>query len=130
MIRLLSRFRRDEAGAAAVEFAIVSFLFVVLTIGIVDFGRNFHQQFRLAHAADIAARAILLDPAATDATITARMRAAYPALGYSDISLLVTRTTVNGRAFRQIDLSRPLMFFTPGLTDRSGRITLSRLVPR
>ena len=120
---------QDENGAAAVEFAIVSVLFVVMAIGIVDFGRNSHQRFRLAHAADIAARAVMLDPAASDAQITARMRSAYPALGYGDISLAVTTTTVNGRNYRRLALSRPLTFFTPGLTDRTGTIRLDRLVP-
>lgn len=129
MRALLGRWRKDQGGAAAVEFSIIALVFVTLAIGIVDFGRNYHQQFRLAHAADIAARAVMLDPAALPATITARMRAAYPTLGYADIALQVSTTVVNGRTYRRLDLSRPLMFFTPGLTDRSGTIRISRLVP-
>lgn len=123
------RFWRDEGGAAAVEFAIVSVLFVTLAIGIVDFGRNSHQRFRLAHAADLAARAVMLDPGASDAQIAARMGAAYPALGYGDITLAVSTTIIGTRSYRRLDLSRPLTFFTPGLTDRTGRIRISRLVP-
>lgn len=122
-------FWRNEDGAAAVEFAIVSVLFVVMAIGIVDFGRSSHQRFRLAHAADIAARAVMLDPAATDAQIAARMRAAYPALGYGDITLTVSTTTIDARSYRRLELSRPLTFFIPGLTDRTGTIRIDRLVP-
>jgi Flp pilus assembly protein TadG len=129
MTRLVQRLAKDQSGAAAVEFAIVAFVFVVMAIGIVDFGRNTHQQFRLAHAADIAARVVMLDPAASDAAIAARVTASYPTLGYGDITLSVATTTVGGRSYRRLDLSRPLGFFTPGLTDRSGTIRISRLVP-
>lgn len=129
MMRLLARYRADRSGAAAVEFSIVAFIFVVMAIGIVDFGRNYHQQFRLSHAADIAARAVMLDPAASEGAITSRVNAAYPALGYGDITLSVTSTTIGGRTYLRLDLSRPLSFFTPGLTDRSGQMRISRLVP-
>lgn len=129
MIRLLARYRADRSGAAAVEFSIVAFVFVVMAIGIVDFGRNYHQQFRLAHAADIAARVVMLDPAASEGAIRQRVSALYPTLGYSDITLAVTSTVIDGRTYRQLDLSRALTFFTPGLTDRSGTMRMTRLVP-
>lgn len=126
---MIRGFWRNEEGAAAVEFAIVSVFFVVLAIGVVDFGRNSHQRFRLAHAADIAARAVMLDPAASEVQIASRMRAAYPALGYADMALAVSTTTVNARSYRRLELTRPLTFVTPGLTDRTGTIREVRLVP-
>lgn len=127
--RLIRRYLNDASGSTAVEFAIIALVFVTLAIGIVDFGRNFHQKSRLAHAADVTARVIMLDPAATDATLRTRMQATFPTLGYTDITVTFGNTIVGGRAYKVIDLSRPLMFFTPGLTDRSGTIHLRRLVP-
>ena len=127
--RLAQRYRTDTSGSTAVEFAIIALVFVTLAIGIVDFGRNFHQQSRLAHAADVLARVVMLDPTAPDATLRTRMQQTFPTLGYSDISVTFGNTIVDGRTYKVIDLSRPLMFFTPGLTDRSGTIRLRRLVP-
>jgi Flp pilus assembly protein TadG len=129
MRRFAQRYGKDTSGSTAIEFAIIALVFVTLAIGIVDFGRNFHQQSRLAHAADVLARVVMLDPAAPDASLRSRMQATFPTLGYSDIAVSFGITVVGGRNYRVLDLSRPLMFFTPGLTDRSGTIRLRRLVP-
>lgn len=130
MIRnLVKRYGKDTSGSTALEFAVIALVFVTLAIGIVDFGRNFHQQSRLAHAADVLSRVVMLSPTAPDSTLRTRMQQTFPTLGYSDITVTFGNTIVGGRAYKVIDLSRPLMFFTPGLTDRSGTIRLRRLVP-
>ena len=41
----------EEAGAAAVEFAIVASLFFMLVFAIIDFGFGFHTWNGTAHAA-------------------------------------------------------------------------------
>ena len=49
--RVTSRPRRDDSGAAAVEFALVLPLLVLLVGGIIDFGFAFNAQISLTHAA-------------------------------------------------------------------------------
>ncbi|WP_394555065.1 TadE/TadG family type IV pilus assembly protein [Agromyces sp. MMS24-JH15] len=48
--------RRDERGAAAVEFALVVVPLLTLLFGIIDFGWIFNQQVSLSNAAREAAR--------------------------------------------------------------------------
>ena len=53
--RLRARVGREK-GAAAVEFALVLPLLVVLLVGIIDFGLYFYNDLAVAHAARDAAR--------------------------------------------------------------------------
>jgi len=43
--------RRNDAGAAAVEFALVSIILIMLIVGIVQFGFVFNQWLQVEHAA-------------------------------------------------------------------------------
>lgn len=125
----LHRFGRDESGAAAVEFAIVSLIFVIFCMGLIDFGRNIDSQSRLAHAADAAARVVFLDKAATEAQVAARIEAGFPALRYDRMTLRLTDITVNAKPYRQITVTLPLRFLTPGFSGRTATSTVQRIVP-
>ncbi|MBC2835785.1 TadE/TadG family type IV pilus assembly protein [Paragemmobacter straminiformis] len=125
----LQRFVRDEGGATAVEFAIVGAIFVVLCMGLIDFGRNFDLQGRVGHAADVAARTLFLDKTATQAQITARIGAAFPTLGFDEMTLTVTNQTIGAHPYRKVTVSMPLHFLTPGFLRRGGTISVDRIVP-
>ncbi len=129
MTRFLRRFARDTSGATAVEFAIVSAVFVIFCMGLIDFGRNVDAQSRLAHAADAAARTLFLDKAATEAQVNARIKTSFPTLGYDRMTLHVTSETVNTKPYRRITVSLPLIFLTPGFSGKNGTVTVERLVP-
>jgi Flp pilus assembly protein TadG len=61
------RVRRDEGGAAIIEFALVLPLVVLLLFGIVEFGRGYNARIQLTSAVREGARAAALggDPVAT-----------------------------------------------------------------
>ncbi|MGN6333601.1 MAG: TadE/TadG family type IV pilus assembly protein [Motilibacteraceae bacterium] len=60
----------DDAGAAAVEFALVLPLLVMLVFGIIEFGLAFNAKIELAGAAREAARTMVVkDDAAAASTI-------------------------------------------------------------
>lgn len=63
-LRLLRRSRemREERGVAAVEFAIVSLVFIMLLFGMISFGFVFALQHNMTHAASEGARAALKAP--------------------------------------------------------------------
>lgn len=128
-MRCLRGFLAREDGATAVEFAVVSLVFVFLCTGLVDFGRNIDAQARLGHAADAAARVIFLDNSATEAQVAARIAAGFPALGLSRVTLRLASQTIGARSFRRVTVSEPLRFLTPGFTGRGGTVTVQRLVP-
>lgn len=140
MTRLLRAFWAGRSGAAAVEFALVSLVFVVFALGIVDFGRNFYQKNRLAHAADIVSRELLLRANRTAVTaldVTAILDGAtagvfnYARFGqfnYDDIQAQVT--TLAGGAYLRIVLSVPLRLLTPGVATSAGTISVTRILPK
>lgn len=72
MIRaLFRRFRKDEAGATALEFALLAVPLLSLTFGIVEFGRALFLQQSLTYATDKAARTLYLSPNATQSSLAA-----------------------------------------------------------
>jgi Flp pilus assembly protein TadG len=64
-----------ERGAAAVEFALVLPVLILLILGIIDFGRMFNAQQTLTFAARSGARAMVLQNS-TSAAITAAQNGA------------------------------------------------------
>lgn len=82
--------RRSERGAAAVEFALVLPLLVLLAFGIIEFGRLYYVQTTLSGAAREGARvmAITNDPIA--ARTAAKTAAGTLALTDSEVSFAFT----------------------------------------
>lgn len=52
---------REDAGAAAVEFALVSVLLLMMIVGIVEFGRLYSAKLAVTHAAREGARQAAVD---------------------------------------------------------------------
>lgn len=67
----IARFWHDQAGATALEFALISIPLLMFTFGITELGRAVFMQQSLSHAVDTAARGLYLDPDRTAATIKA-----------------------------------------------------------
>jgi Flp pilus assembly protein TadG len=80
--------KRDECGAAAVEFALVMPILLVLVLGIAEFGRAYSVQTILSGAAREGVRVMALknDPAAARAAT----KAAASTLGLTDSQIGVT----------------------------------------
>lgn len=53
---MLNRFIRDESGASAAEFAVIAFLLVVLTFGVIDMGYALWQWNNAEKAVQLGAR--------------------------------------------------------------------------
>jgi Flp pilus assembly protein TadG len=68
--------RTGDSGAAAVEFAILLPILILVIAGIVDFGRAYFTQVTLTNAAREGARAAVLR--LPDADVTSRTQAAIP----------------------------------------------------
>lgn len=68
--------RSDDAGTAAVEFALVMPFLLLLLTGMVDFGRAYHAQVTLTHAAREGARALAISGDADAAKVATQNAAA------------------------------------------------------
>ena len=68
----MSRFRRDDRGAAMVEFAIVLPVLMLILLGIIEFGRAYNAQVSIQAAAREGARELALRHNSTDVVSATR----------------------------------------------------------
>jgi Flp pilus assembly protein TadG len=125
----------DDSGASAVEFALILPLFLLLVLGMVDFGRAYNMQLALTEAAREGVRPIALrEPGANATTAT---RAAIPAgSGIVASTVGVSAVTCPSGALSapvpnaSVTATKSFTFITPGLgalanlAKRAGGSTL------
>jgi len=128
MIACLKHFKRSESGAAAIEFALVGMVAIILFLGIIEFGRGLHIRNEMSYAADRAARQILLNSAVSNAEVELALRDTIT-FATADLQITFGTESAQGVDFRTILIRYPVSLIIPGLSN--GRITLSvdRRVP-
>lgn len=112
--------RRDERGAAVVEFAIVLPILVLFIFGIVEFGRAYNARIELTSAVREGARAVALGGDAVTAT-----RNGAPGLSGSQITVTTTTSCPAGAPAgtnASVSASYPFQYVIP--LFRSGTWTL------
>ncbi|MBB1011048.1 MULTISPECIES: TadE/TadG family type IV pilus assembly protein [Dietzia] len=91
-----------DRGAAAVEFALVLPILLLLVIGILEFGRAYHVQTTLSNAARDGVRVMALQDSATAARATAKDSASGLSLTDSMIDVTPSRCTSDTTAPGQV----------------------------
>ena len=114
------RRRRDDRGAAVVEFALVLPILVLFVFGIVEFGRAYNARIELTSAVREGARAVALGGDGVAAT-----KAGAPGLSSGRITVAQTACPANPTATTNASVvaTYPFEFSIPFL--RSGTWTLS-----
>ena len=125
-LRILAR---GEAGASALEFAIVASALIVLAVGLVEFGRALHVRNELSFAADFAARAILTHPERSNDELEAEVRSALTSSEAERLEISVETETVDGASFRTVALSYPFTLLIPTLRSEPISMSIERRVP-
>jgi Flp pilus assembly protein TadG len=120
--------RRRDRGAAAVEFALILPLLMLLVFGIIDFGRALNAQITLTQAAREGARLDALGQ--SNAAVVSRTQTAATGLNLNAPNGSVTETQVcmpnaGATADAQVTVSYQFSFITPvgaiaGLFGGSG----------
>lgn len=103
MRRLLRGMIANEAGATAVEFAIVCPLIFATVLGTFETGRALYVRNHISEAAAAGARAVITsenDAAAIEAAVRARFKSAQQSL--LDVNL--TDETFSGADFKKIEV--------------------------
>ncbi|MDO8881287.1 MAG: pilus assembly protein [Coriobacteriia bacterium] len=84
----------SDEGAAAVEFALVAMILVVLLLGIMQFGYLFYQWNEITHAAREGARWAALEypggSVGTPDTVRYKVAQAAPGMALTDVDILVS----------------------------------------
>jgi TadE-like protein len=107
-----SRRKTSDRGTAAVEFALIVPVLLLIVFGIIDFGRALNAQITLTGAAREGVRLAALGY--PNAAIQARVVAAAPSL--SRLTVTVAQSCAPGAGpteDAQVDVSYPFSFITP-----------------
>ncbi len=124
----MRRFLSGSRGATAVEFALVALPFVVLMLGLIEFGRALHIRNGLDNAADRAQRQIIIDAAATSTSLTASARATFLAGDANKLLVVLSEGTSGSTTYRTVDLSYTMTLLVPIPMSGDVVLTTSRKV--
>jgi Flp pilus assembly protein TadG len=127
--RLFRRFWTDEAGASAVEFAIVGSVLIALCIAILSFGWALQIRSNLSQAADVAIRSIIIDPETSDSDLEAQVYAALTHYGVERLNVEAGETTVGATDFRTLSIEYDMTLSIPLLPTNLVTLNVSRRVP-
>ncbi|MET0887750.1 MAG: TadE family protein [Mycetocola sp.] len=113
---------RDDRGAAAVEFALILPVLLILVLGIVEFGRAYNVQISLSQAAREGARemAIHNDVGAARATAISAAPSVNPAITAGQIAVSPASCTTGGTV--TVTITYPLELMT-GFFDDTFTLT-------
>ena len=117
---------RCEAGAAAVEFAIIAMVMILVCVGMIEFGRGLYIYNQIAYAADKGARVILINNTAADTDVEIAIRDAF---GAGNSELIEITPGVVGTEFRTIEIIYSLNLLIPSLGGDSISLRLNRQIP-
>lgn len=116
-----------QRGAAALEFALVVPILVLLAVGTIEFGRAYSVQERLSAAAREGARAMALStttsgPTSARAAVKAVTNTATSSLGVTDAQITVAPTICAAGTDATVKIVYPMKYLT-GMFGKT--ITLS-----
>ncbi|TIS55699.1 TadE/TadG family type IV pilus assembly protein [Mesorhizobium sp.] len=119
---------RCQSGTTAIEFATICLPLLLLTLGIVEFGRALNTRNDLSFAADFAARKVLIGESSVSILETA-VRAAFTGGEPELLQVSVGTETVDGIEFRTLAIRYPFTLLIPGLHDGRIGLSVSRRIP-
>lgn len=123
-------FAKDEGGATAVEFAIVSLAFFSVMLGIFEFGRAFFLLNQANYAADFGIREYAYKGLTmTDTELAAAVESKMPSGGACVSCVTVSNTTIGTVVYKKIEVRPTVKLVIPILTDGNVIMQVDRLVP-
>jgi Flp pilus assembly protein TadG len=118
-----------RAGSTAIEFAIISMVMMIVTLGIIEMGRGLNLRNQLSHAADYGARKILNEKAIADTIVESAIRSAFIAASSDLLQVTLGVETVDAMSFRTISITYPFVPIIPQISSGTITLSVSRRIP-
>ena len=127
---ILRRFRRDNKGAVAVEFAVIIPIFLVLLFGTLEIGNMLYAKSTLQHGVETAGRYAMVNISANVSQIEQEAIAKTDHLNSLNPTFIVGHSTVDGVPFADISASAVYTLMTPFVTGATINLTSTISVPQ
>jgi Flp pilus assembly protein TadG len=124
----LARWRSDECGAGALEFALTAPVFFAILIGVIEFGLLLWTQIGLQHGAEMAARCASVNSNVCGTVSAAQQYAAQQSYGLNPPASTFTVSTLG--CGRQISASYVFRFLSGYLPSTSVTINAQACFPK
>jgi Flp pilus assembly protein TadG len=115
-LRTIRGFRRDQSGAAAVEFAFVSIFFIALCVAVIEFGLALQTRNELTQAADRGIRFVVLNPEASHETVQTQVEGLLSSYDSDSLLVEVGTQTINSTEYRTISIDYDIQVWVPGMS--------------
>ena len=124
------RFRRDESGSPAVEFALAAPVFITMLFGIMHLAWAFHCGASVQYALERAARMKMIDDAVTVADLRTTMASFLDNVASDAFTLALEDTTISGVEVARITATYPHEVDIPLIPTFTLTFTPVSVVPR
>ena len=104
-----------ERGNVTIEFAFVAPIFLLLVIGLFEFGRFYFTRVSMQYAIDEAGRFVMVNTAATDAAIEERIGQNLFAVQPEDVEVTLGSESHGGTTYRRIGVTHEFEFAVFGI---------------
>lgn len=130
MKKLCLKLWRDEKGANALEFALISPVMIIALIGIFNIGYAIHCGGSVRNAMERSSRTLIANPSATAATLKTKALTMLSTVPVENLAVTVTTETVTGQVqVKRVAWTYDFMLWIPLLDDHSLAMGSSVVVP-
>lgn len=125
----LRRLPAGTAGSAAVEFAIIGPVLVVLLFGIVIFGKIYFDRETLETAVESAGRTIALNSSVTQSQLQTAIQNGLGSIGNPSVTVNYATVTINGVAVGHLSATMTTSYVVPLWKTYSMTYTADTYLP-
>jgi len=127
MMKMFRKYLRHEKGTAAVEFAMVSLLFLALLLGTVEVGRIFWTWNALQYAVEETARYAAVHSTATNSALVAyaTTKMAGVSVATSQLTVTTATSTISGISFIEVTGTYAFATLVPSLVPALQSLSLT-----
>lgn len=127
---VLRRLAGDRRGATALEFALISPIFIALIFGVFNMGFALYCGAAVRHAVQESSRAVMFNPNTTADTLKATVVSKLVQVPVTNLSLTITDETVTQTEhLRRISWTYNYMVYAPFIMSKTFEMGSSVTVP-